>query len=132
MIAGKPVIMTFNDLEIFSMARLSKMAGALTASEFDQAIELFPRMSAKARDVARSILVDGLTFEEVTSKYQTSRQLAHSWACKVYETFAPEGWISELVVLPPDKMELVRAMERDARAKWEDSLDHARIVRRRA
>lgn len=114
------------------MARLSKMAGALTASEFDQALALFPRMSAKAREVARSILVDGLTFEEVTSTYQTSRQMAHTWACKVYDAFAPEGWISELVVLPPEKMELVRAMEIDARAEWENSLDHARIVRRRA
>ena len=132
MTAGMPAIMTFNDLETLSMARLSKMAGALTASEFDQAITQFPRMSAKARAVARSILVDGVTFQEVTSKYQTSRQLAHSWACKVYDAFAPEGWISELVVLPPEKMELVRAMERDARAKWEDSLDPARIVRRRA
>ena len=108
------------------------MAGALTASEFEQAVEMFPRLSAKAREVSRAILVDGLTFEEVTSKYQTSRQMAHSWACKIYDAFAPEGWVSELVVLPPDKMDVVRAMERDARAAWEDSLDHARIVRRRA
>jgi hypothetical protein len=108
------------------------MAGALTPSEFDQAIARFPRMSIKARNVARAILVDGLTFDEVTSTYATSRQLAHSWASKVYEAFTPNGWESELIVLPPEKMKLVRAMERDARAEWESSLEHGRIVRRRA
>ncbi|MGX2042330.1 TrfB-related DNA-binding protein (plasmid) [Methylocaldum sp. MU1018] len=108
------------------------MAGALTPSEFDQAIARFPRMSIKARNVARAILVDGLTFEEVTNLYNTSRQLAHSWASKVYEAFTPAGWESELIVLPPEKMKLVRDMERNARAEWENSLGHARIVRQRA
>jgi hypothetical protein len=108
------------------------MAGALTPSEFDQAIARFPRMSIKARNVARAILVEGLTFEEVTNLYNTSRQLAHSWASKVYEAFTPAGWESELIVLPPEKMKLVRDMERNARAEWENSLGHARIVRQRA
>lgn len=114
------------------MARLSKMAGALTSEEFEHAVKKFPRLSGKAREVARSILVDGLTFEEVTRRYHASRQQAHAWAGKVYGVFAPEGWVSEVIVLPPDKMELVRAMEREARAEWEDSLGPVRISRQRA
>jgi hypothetical protein len=112
------------------MARLSKMAGALTAPEFEEALRRHPRLSAKAKEVARAILVDGCTFEEVTEKYETSRQLAHVWASKLYDAFAPTGWVSEVVVLPPELMARVREMEQEARDVWKASLASPRVVRR--
>ena len=112
------------------MARLSKMAGALTPGEFKEAVARFPRLSDKAKQVARAILVDGYTFEQITMEFDTSRQLAHEWATKVYDAFRPRGWVSEVVTLPPELMETVRDMERDAREAWEQSLRPVRIVRR--
>ncbi|WP_045226973.1 TrfB-related DNA-binding protein [Methyloterricola oryzae] len=112
------------------MARLSKMAGALTAPEFEAALRRHPRLSDKAKEVARAVLVDGRTFEEVTEKYSTSKQLAHVWASKIYNAFAPTGWVSEMVVLPPELMAHVREMEREAREEWQASLGAPRIVRR--
>jgi transposase-like protein len=112
------------------MARLSKMAGALTAGEFKHAVSQFPRLSDKAKKVARAILVEGQTFEEVCQEFDTSRQLAHEWATKVFEAFRPSGWVTESVTLPPDQMEVVREMELAARQQWADELPPARIARR--
>lgn len=112
------------------MARLSKMAGALTATEFKNAVAKFPRLSDKAKGVARAILVEGQTFEQVTQEFDTSRQLAHEWATKVFEVFRPSGWVTESVTLPPEQMEAVRKMELAARQQWADELPPARIARR--
>lgn len=112
------------------MARLSKMAGALTANEFKHAVSQFPRFSEKAKQVARAILVDGSTFEEVCQQYETSRQLAHGWASKVFAEFQPSGWKTESITLPPDLMVKVKEMEADARAQWADKLPPPRIARR--
>jgi hypothetical protein len=106
------------------------MAGALTLQEFEEALRRHPRLSKKAKEVAKAILVDGCTFEEVIETYETSKQLAHSWASKIYDVFAPEGWITETVVLPPELMERVRIMEQEAREAWQASLASPRIVRR--
>lgn len=106
------------------------MAGALNPTEFKAALAHFPRLSDKGRAVARAILVDGATFEEVATRYRVSRQMAHEWASKLYQVFRPQGWVTESVTLPPELMEQVRQMEADARAKWERSLRPPRIVRR--
>jgi hypothetical protein len=106
------------------------MAGALTAPEFEEALRRHPRLSKKAKEVARAILVDGCTFEEVTERFETSKQLAHVWATKIYNVFAPAGWVSEVVVLPPELMARVREMEQEAREAWQASLASPRIVRR--
>ena len=112
------------------MARLSRMAGALRAQEFELALKRHPRLSKKAKDVARAILVDGRTLDDVAEAFDTSRQLAHSWASKIYDVFAPAGWVSETIVLPPELMEQVRTMEKEAREAWQASLASPRIVRR--
>ena len=112
------------------MARLSKMAGALKASEFKHALANFPRLSVKAQKVARAVLVDGASFEKVCEDYDTSRQLAHQWSTKVYEAFRPVGWVTASVTLPPEQMALVRQMEIEARQKWADELPSARVIRR--
>lgn len=112
------------------MARLSKMAGALKATEFNHAVAKFPRLSEKAKKVARAVLVEGKTFEQVCQEFDTSRQLAHEWATKVFDEFRPSGWVTESVTLPPDQMEEVRKMEVAARQQWAEDLPPARIARR--
>jgi conjugative coupling factor TraD (TOL family) len=63
-------------------------------------------------------------------RYETSRQLAHQWATQVYEVFRPAGWVTETVTLPPDLMEQVQAMEKEARKAWADALPPPRVTRR--
>jgi hypothetical protein len=112
-----------------AMARHSEMAGALRASEFKHAAARF-RLSDKALKVARAVLVDGASFDEVCQDYDTSRQLAHQWSTKVYESFRPAGWVTESVTLPPELMQRVREMETEARQRWAQELPPARTVRR--
>lgn len=106
------------------------MMGALTASEFQEALTLFPRMSQKGRQVARGVLVEGKSFAEMTEKYNTSRQLVHQWASRLYEAFRPVGWVTEMVTLPPDVMLRVRQLELAERAKWRKTIKPTRPVRR--
>lgn len=101
------------------MARLSKMAGALSAAEFKNAAARFPKLSEKAKAVARAILVDGYTPEQAAAEFVTTRQLTHQWATKIYEAFRPTGWVTEAVTLPRDLMEKVKEMEKAAREQWE-------------
>ena len=112
------------------MAKLSKMAGALASGEFEEAVATFPRLSEKAKAVARAVLVDGQTFDQVSKEFDVSRQMAHGWATKVYEAFRPTGWVTESVTLPPELMAKVREMEADARAALAASLPPPRIVRK--
>lgn len=111
------------------MARLSKMAATMTAAQFDQAAARFGRLSAKARAVARAVLVEGRPYEQIATEHGCSRQLAHQWATKVYEAFCPDGWESATVTLPAQLMQRVRQMQAEARAQWEREQPAARIVR---
>lgn len=113
------------------MALLSKMAGALTADEFLVATANFPRLSEKAKKVARAILVDGEGYESARLGQNISRQMAHAWASKIYDVFRPAGWVTELVTLPLEQMEQVREMEIKARAEWEKTLRPPRVIRER-
>lgn len=60
------------------MARLSRMAGTLTPEEFEAASSRYPRLSEKAKTVARAILVDGMTFKEVEVRCQLHRPKGRS------------------------------------------------------
>lgn len=111
------------------MARYTKLRATMTAAEFRAAALTFPRLSDKAKDVARAILVDGRAAEETAAAFGTSRQLAYQWAKKIYETYRPTGWITETVTLPPELMATVRQMERDAREQLFLSLPEPRVVR---
>jgi len=106
------------------------MAGALTGPEFARAAARFPRLSDKAKQVARAVLVDGRSFEQVCEQFQTSRQLAHQWATKIFDEFQPTGWVTETVTLPLERMRDVREMERDARRRWAEQLPPAKVTRR--
>jgi len=112
------------------MAKISRLAGALKESEFRTVAARFTRMSDKALQVAHAVLVEGRTPDSAAAQFDTSRQLAHQWATKLYEAFTPAGWITASVTLPPELMAQVREMERDARTHLEASQPDPRIVRR--
>ena len=112
------------------MTRLSKMAGTLTEEQFTTAVRRFSRLSQKAKDVARAILVDGHTFEQASLRYDVSRQHVHQWASKVFDAFEPPSWVTRTITLPPDQMNIVQQMEVVARDTWVDALPPLRAVRR--
>lgn len=112
------------------MARISKMAGALTEREFTIAARRYSRLSQKAIDAARQVLVNGKATEDVAIAASSSKQLVHKWATKIYEAFVPEGWETASVTLPPDQMAIVLQMEIDARTAWAQQLPEPRVVRR--
>lgn len=114
------------------MAGISRMAGALTATEFKHAVARFPRLSDKAKSIARGVLVEGRTFDEMSQQYGASRQLIHKWSTQVFNAFQPEGWVTETVTLPKDQMELVREMERVARQELSGALPPPRVAHRKA
>lgn len=103
------------------MARDVKYRGTLTEAEFSRTVKQFPRLSEHAKALAKAVLVEGASYEDVISKHGVSRQLASSWCLKVYRAFYPKGWITESVTLPEDKMHKVRQMQIDEMARWEKS-----------
>jgi hypothetical protein len=101
------------------MARDVKYRGALSAEDFDRTVSKFPRMSEHAKALARAVLVDGTTYEQVTAQFEVSRQLASEWCLKVYRGFYPREWVTESITLPPERMEQVRLMQAQEIARWE-------------
>lgn len=97
------------------MARFSQMAGALTPAEFRAAVRNFTKLSDKAKAVARGVLVDGKTFEEVTTEHEVSRSLAHQWVAKVFGAHVPDGWVAQVIVRPQKEMDKIIAHEEE----WE-------------
>lgn len=103
------------------MARDVKYRGALTAAEFSRTVKRFPRLSEHAKALAKAVLVDGASYEDVISEYGVSRQLASGWCLKVYRAFYPKGWVTESITLPEDKMAKVKQMQIDEMMRWEKS-----------
>lgn len=96
--------------------KVSRILGSMSGEDFDRAAARFPRMTQRARDVARALLVDGKSFDEVQEAYGVaSRQLAHQWASKVAEGHWPDDWVTASVTLPRDDMN--RVMEIVAAAR---------------
>uniref|UniRef100_UPI0039F73BCD TrfB-related DNA-binding protein n=1 Tax=Sulfuriferula sp. GW6 TaxID=3345112 RepID=UPI0039F73BCD len=91
----------------------------MTAAEFNRTVKQFPRLSDHAKALAKAVLVDGSTYEEVISQYGVSRQLASEWCLKVYRAFFPKGWVTESITLPAEKMDLVRQMQAKEMERWE-------------
>jgi hypothetical protein len=116
------------------MARISIMAAALTADEFDEAIKHFPRFSEKAVAIARAILVDGRGFDaDFQREFDCrSRQLAHDWASRVFAVYQPAGWVTESITLPPDMMAIVKQMEQEARDRLKQEQPPPLVVRKKA
>ncbi len=112
------------------MARIAKGSGALTAAEFNRTIKAFPKLSERAKAVARAVLVEGQAPSEVAQELGCSKQLAYAWSTKVYAACIPAGWVTETVTLPAELMADVRKMQADARAELEASLPAPRVIRR--
>ena len=104
----------------------------MTAEEFSQTVVQFPRLSEKAKNIARAILVDGKSLEEVCIEFDVSRQLAHQWATKVYMGFAPKGWVSEVVTLPEIYMQRIRKLAEELGARARREHEEARVAPIRA
>jgi transposase-like protein len=93
------------------------MIGGLTAEEFDAAVAVFPRLSAEGKAAARLVLVSGLTQAEVAGRMEIHRQQVNKWCKDIFQSHldCPDGWVVDVVVLPPDLMAKVKDMERKAR-----------------
>jgi hypothetical protein len=102
----------------------------MTESEFKRALKAYPRLSDRAEDVARGVLVQGMTFDEVCTMYGPSRQLAHEWASKIYSQWKPPSWVTETITLPAADMATVKAMVTQARKALDASLPPVRSSRR--
>src|SRR4051794_29774346 len=91
--------------------KVSKILGSMDSDDFERSVARFPRMTQRARDVARALLVDGKSFDEVQATFGVaSRQLAHQWASKVAEGYWPDDWVTASVTLPPEEMIRVMAI----------------------
>jgi TrfB plasmid transcriptional repressor len=112
-----------------NMARVSKMAAALTAKEFQRTVERLSGWTQRAKDAAYAVLVDGRTGEDVGQEIGATRQQVHHWVSDIYAIFEPDGWVTQTVTLPPDAMARAKEMERTARAEWEAALLPPRIWR---
>ena len=111
------------------MTRLSKMAGTMTEEQFATAVRRFSRLSQKAQDAAHAVLVDGHTFEQVSTTHGASRQHIHQWVSKVFAAFEPPKWVTRTITLPPDLMARVEQMEAEARELWVAALPPPRLLR---
>lgn len=93
------------------------VTGKLTAEQFEQAVAAFPRLSDAGKAAAQSVLVDGLSQSDVAADLGIHRQQVNKWVREIYESYlgCPDGWRVEVVMLPADQMEQVKAMEKEAR-----------------
>ncbi len=94
-----------------------RMIGSLTAKQFDAAVLVFSRLSDEGKAAARLVLVSGLTQAEVAARTEIHRQQVHKWCKDIYQSHldCPDGWVVDVVVLPPELMAEVKDMERKAR-----------------
>ena len=102
----------------------ASMKGALTAGEFARGVKKFPRMSEKAQEIAKEILVEGHAPSAVADRHGVTRQNCHFWSKQIYDAVVPDGWVSEVITLPRVKMEEVRALVVKERTKWRQDSRH--------
>lgn len=93
----------------------------LTADEFDAIRPHLARMKERNVNAIREILVEGRPQKEIARELEVSAVAVSSmvrsaWEYHVTHGSRPEGWVSVNVVLPPEMAQLVREMERNARA----------------
>lgn len=101
------------------------MAGALSASQFEQGAARFPTMTRKSVNIARAILVDGEPMADVVKRTGEDRRNAHFWAKQIYNSITPAGWVSEVVTLPREKMAEVLELQALERSKLKESARRA-------
>ena len=91
----------------------------MTQAEFDVLRPSLGRMALDTIDVARLVLVDGMTQAEVATSHKMSRQCVHG----ILQRFAaaaqnvPTGWRRVEVWLPPELADQVEEMAQSALVK---------------
>ena len=89
----------------------------MTQAEFDALRPNLGRMALDTIDIARLVLVDGMTQAEVATAHNMSRQRVYG----ILQRFAaaaqsvPTGWRRVEVWLPPELADQVEAMAEQAR-----------------
>jgi len=87
----------------------------LNKKEYEAAIEAYPSLQDKARQIAKMALVEQVPFEEIAVKYDVTIQRVAKVAKKVYEVALslngiPETWEKVEVYLPPAQAKITREM----------------------
>ncbi|KND61511.1 hypothetical protein BVER_04461c [Candidatus Burkholderia verschuerenii] len=93
----------------------------MTADEFEALRPRLRRLALDTVDIARAVLVDGMTPPDVAARYGMTRQRVHG-IVKRFRAAAqevPTGWRRVEVWLPPEMAAQVKAMADKARS------DHA-------
>ncbi|MDG5826874.1 transcriptional regulator KorA (plasmid) [Xylella fastidiosa subsp. pauca] len=93
----------------------------LTAQEFETLRPYLSRLKERNVEAIRQILVEGRQQTDVAdelgvTKKAVSQMVGKAWQAHIEHGERPAGWISISVTLPPDMAELVKDMERKARA----------------
>lgn len=93
----------------------------LTAKEFDTLRPHLARLKERNIEAIRQILVNGRMQTEVAdelgiTKKAISQMVGKAWQAHIDHGDRPEGWASISVTLPSDMAEIVKDMERKARA----------------
>lgn len=109
------------------MARVYKYS--LSPEDFDKAVKnLSKRVLPQNIDIARRVMVDGASINEVSAEFDKTRQHVHKQVISVYEIYArkrvqmPDSWVRVAVSLPPAMAKQVRAMEKAAIADYLENL----------
>lgn len=101
--------------------RGAKNRRELTEAQFNLAVERFPRLSERAKDMARAVLVGGASPKGVSSEHGVSLQLVTDWCLKIYRAHALRGWVTASITLPVDKMAEVKQMQNDEMQRLEET-----------
>lgn len=97
------------------------MKKKLTKKQFEKAAGYFPRLATKNKEMARLVLVEGLSTVEAAQRHKSTRQMVSRWSNRIYGTYitqekhCPSGWLKKEICLPPDLMREVEEMEKKAR-----------------
>ena len=92
----------------------------MTQAEFDALRPNLGRMALDTIDIARLVLVDGLTQAEVATSHNMSRQRVY----RILQRFAaaaqsvPTGWRRVEVWLPPNLADQVEDLADQAKIQW--------------
>ena len=104
--------------------RGAKNRRELTETQFNLAVGRFPRLSERAKDIAKAVLVGGASPKAISSEYGVSLQLVTDWCIKIYRAHTLRGWVTASITLPEDKMAEVKQMQIDEMARLEETTNN--------
>jgi len=89
----------------------------LTTRQFNAATKHFPRMAEHTRTAAYQLLVEQKRAVDIEDEMGIKRQAIQRAAREIYDMYilektgCPEGWVIDQVMLPPERMKEVKAIE---------------------